>query len=80
MSKKINYEEVDLGRLEKIDDFLPKPEELVSKRGKVKVTMELSKESVDFFKGEAIKYKVPYQMMIRNLLDRYAKKFNSLTN
>ena len=80
MSKKIIYEEVDLGRLEKIDDFLPKPEELVYKRGKVKVTMELSKESVDFFKREAIKHKVSYQMMIRNLLDRYANKFNGMAN
>jgi len=38
----------------------------------VKVTIALSKTSVDFFKKEAKKYNTPYQKMIRRLLDEYA--------
>jgi predicted DNA binding CopG/RHH family protein len=39
----------------------------------VKVTLSLSKRSVDFFKGQAKKYRTPYQAMIRRLLDHYAQ-------
>jgi hypothetical protein len=38
----------------------------------VKVTISLSKKSVDFFKAHAARSKVPYQRMIRSLLDTYA--------
>ena len=37
----------------------------------VKVTISLSKTSVDFFKKEAKKYNTQYQKMIRRLLDEY---------
>jgi predicted DNA binding CopG/RHH family protein len=39
----------------------------------VKVTIALSKRSVDFFKRHAARSKVPYQKMIRSLLDGYVK-------
>lgn len=52
-----------------IKDFLPKPEDLVFKEEKVKVTLSLSKRSVEFFKQEAAKYNTAYQTMIRRLLD-----------
>ena len=58
-----------------ISDFLPKPEDLVLKEENVKVTLSLSKKSVDFFKDEAKKLDTPYQGMIRTLLDQYAQKF-----
>ncbi len=58
-----------------IKDFLPKPEDLVLKENNVKVTLSLSKKSVDFFKDEAKKLDTPYQGMIRTLLDQYAQKF-----
>lgn len=58
-----------------IKDFLPKPEDLVLKEDNVKVTLSLSKKSIDFFKDEAKKLDTPYQGMIRNLLDQYARKF-----
>jgi len=54
---------------------LPPPEELVFKDEKVKVTLELSKSSIQFFKREAKKRRTSYQKMIRNLLDLYANKF-----
>ena len=56
----------------RVADFLPSPDKLVFKEETVKVTLALSKQSVDFFKGRAKAQKVPYQRMIRNLLDRYA--------
>jgi hypothetical protein len=39
----------------------------------VKVTMTLSKKSVNFFKSEAKKNNTQYQKMIRQLLDAYAR-------
>ena len=53
--------------------FLPPPHELVFREDTVKVTMTLSKESVDFFKSEAKKNNTQYQKMIRQLLDAYAR-------
>lgn len=58
-----------------IKDFLPRPEDLVLKEDNVKVTLTLSKKSVDFFKHEAKKLDTPYQLMIRSLLDKYAESF-----
>jgi predicted DNA binding CopG/RHH family protein len=52
--------------------FLPSPEELALKDETVKVTIALSKASVEFFKNEAKKYNTQYQNMIRRLLDEYA--------
>ena len=58
-----------------IKDFLPKPEDLVLKEDNVKVTLSLSKKSVDFFKHESKKLDTPYQVMIRSLLDQYTENF-----
>lgn len=68
------YTDELLGRLEVIDDFLPPPDQLVLKEDGVKVTISLSKKSVDFFKAHAARSKVPYQRMIRSLLDTYADR------
>ncbi|MGD0026204.1 MAG: hypothetical protein ABSC37_16570, partial [Xanthobacteraceae bacterium] len=40
----------------------------------VKVTLSLSRRSLDFFKREAKKRRVPYQRMIRALVDTYAQR------
>jgi predicted DNA binding CopG/RHH family protein len=56
-----------------IKDFLPPPEKLVLRETNVKVTLSLSQRSVDFFKREAAKQRVPYQRMIRALVDAYAE-------
>ena len=48
------------------------PEYLALKDETVKVTIALSKTSVDFFKKEARKHNTQYQKMIRKLLDEYA--------
>lgn len=52
-------------------DFLPRPEELVLKEKKAKVTLVLSQKSVDFFKLVAKRQRASYQGMIRRLLDYY---------
>jgi hypothetical protein len=57
-----------------VADFLPPPHRLVIPDDGVKVTLTLSRESVAFFKQEAEKNRVPYQRMIRALLDEYAKR------
>ena len=72
MKQKITYTDEPIGNVRVIKDFLPRPEELAFQEQKVKVTMSLSKASVDFFKEEAKKHHTSYQAMIRKLLDLYA--------
>lgn len=71
MSGKIKYSDEPLGELKVIPDFLPSPQELAFREESVKVTMSLSKKSVEFFKSEASKYHTQYQRMIRELIDVY---------
>jgi len=70
------YTREPLGRIEVVDDFLPPPDQLVLKDDGVKVTISLSRKSVEFFKAHAAKSQVPYQRMIRALLDSYADRYS----
>jgi predicted DNA binding CopG/RHH family protein len=70
---KIKYTDEPLGKVEVVADMLPSPEELAFKEDTVKVTISLSKSSVDFFKQEAKKHDTKYQQMIRRLLDAYTR-------
>jgi len=72
MKRKTIYTDEAIGTPEIIDDFLPAPEDLVFREDNVKVTLALSKRSVDFFKQEARLHHTQYQKMIRHLLDAYA--------
>ncbi|RQD74311.1 MAG: CopG family transcriptional regulator [Desulfonatronospira sp. MSAO_Bac3] len=71
MKEKIKYTDEPMGKVKVVSDFLPSPEELALKDETIKVTITLSKTSVDFFKKEAKKYNTQYQKMIRRLLDEY---------
>ena len=71
MKKKIKYTDEPMGKVRVVSDFLPSPKDLVLKDETVKVTISLSKASVEFFKEEARKHKTQYQRMIRRLLDEY---------
>ena len=71
MKKKIRYANGPSGEVKVIRDFLPPPEELAFKEEQIKVTIGLSKSSVDFFKKEAKRHHTQYQKMIRRLLDLY---------
>lgn len=75
MSRKtVRYTQGEIGRTKVVKDFLPPPDKLVLRESNVKVTLSLSKRSVDFFKREAGKRHVPYQRMIRALVDAYAER------
>ncbi len=71
MSGKIKYTDEPIGNPRVVRDFLPSPEELAFREQDVKITITLSKKSVDFFKAEAAKTDSQYQRMIRRLLDAY---------
>ena len=73
MKKKIVYTDEPMGDVEVVTDFLPSPAELAFREDGVKVTLALSKNSVDFFKSEASKHQTQYQRMIRRLLDSYVE-------
>ena len=75
MKKAIKYTDELFGDIKIINDFLPSPKDLVLKDENIKVTISLTKESVEFFKKEAKKYHTGYQKMIRNLLDAYVDSY-----
>lgn len=70
---KIAYTDEPFGEVEIVPDFLPSPAELAFREEGVKVTLALSKRSVDFFKAEATRHHTQYQRMIRRLLDSYVE-------
>ncbi|MDP8996007.1 MAG: CopG family transcriptional regulator [Pseudomonadota bacterium] len=74
MKKPVEYTAGEIGKLKIVKDFLPAPSELVLKDDNVKVTLSLSRRSIEFFKHQAKKQHVPYQKMIRALVDRYAER------
>ena len=71
---KRKYTNEPLGEIRVINDFLPPPAELGFKEDTVKVTLGLSRRSVDFFKKQAKKHDTQYQKMIRRLLDLYVTR------
>ena len=71
MSAKIKYTNEPIGEPRVIRDFLPSPSDLAFRDEDVKITIKLSKKSVEFFKSEAAKADTQYQRMIRRLLDAY---------
>lgn len=81
MKKKTNYSKTpkDISKAINssvlINDFLPPPDKLITKEDNTKVTILLSKKSINFFKDQSKKSGVPYQSMIKKVLDLYADKF-----
>ena len=80
MNEKIKYTNEPIGKIEVVPDFLPSPEELAFREEGIKVTLALSKKSVEFFKSEATKRHTQYQRMIRRLLDSYVESQEALTS
>ena len=70
MKRGIKYTDEPMA-FEEVTDFLPTPDKLVMRDDNVKVTIALSRSSLEFFKSQAEKYHTAYQKMIRNLLDVY---------
>ena len=84
MKKKTNYKSAppelteSIMSSESIGDFLPPPELLIKKEENVKITISLSKSSVAFFKEKAKKAGIPYQTMIKTVIDRYSSHYQKL--
>jgi len=70
----VKYSKGEIGRVWIVENFLPSPDRLVLREENVKVTLSLSQRSVAFFKRAARQRRVPYQRMIRALVDAYAEK------
>jgi len=70
--RKVKYTDGPIGKIKIVDDFLPKPKDLVLKEETAKITISLTKSSIDFFKNVAAKHHTNYQTMIRALIDQYA--------
>ena len=75
MSARIKYTDEPMGSPKVVADFLPAPDELAFRDEGVKITLALSRRSVEFFKREAARHNTHYQRMIRRLLDGYAEHY-----
>lgn len=73
MKKKINYTDEPIQLGETVKDFLPSPSELALREKTIRVTLNLSEESVKFFKEAARQEGIPYQKLIRQVVDLYAQ-------
>jgi len=78
MSAKTKYTNEPIGEYRVIPDFLPPPDQLAFRDEGVKVTIALSKRSVEFFKSHAARNQTQYQRMIRQLLDAYVDAYAQL--
>lgn len=66
-------EAIETGR--RVKDFLPPPDQLIAKEDTKKITIALSRRSIEFFKKVANETHVPYQQMIRKVIDNYADHY-----
>ena len=84
MKKKIKYKRAtdaiaeSIAEAKIIEDFLPPPHELVFKEDLERITLNLSKSSVMFFKKKAKDVGLPYQRMIKRVIDLYSKRYQQL--
>lgn len=78
MKKKIDLD-MPIGKLTRVKDFLPSPEELMAEEEKVKVTMYLKKTNVDTLKNMAKKSHTKYQRIIRELVSRYVEHYSHVS-
>ena len=69
-------QDMPIGKLTKVPDFLPPPERLVPREISVKITLKLDTNTVKFFKSAATKHRMKYQRMMREVLKGYARKFD----
>ena len=76
MTRKIRYADEPM-ELKVVRDFLPPPEQLELKEEALKVTLTLSKPTVEFFKQRARRERGRYQRMIRRVLDLYAAHYRT---
>ena len=58
-----------------VPDFLPAPEKLKLKEPAEKITINLTKSSLSYYRKKAKELSVPYQQIIKKVLDLYAMKY-----
>ena len=75
MKNKIKYTDEPMGEPNVVQDFLPPPGQLMLKDDRIKITISLSKSSIEFFKKQAQKHHTSYQKMIRQVIDFYASHY-----
>ncbi len=75
MKKRIKCSNEKMGKVEIVKDFLPTPEDLVFREENIKVTLNLNKSSVEYFKKLAKDNGSQYEKMIRELPDSYTSRF-----
>lgn len=67
-----------IGNVTIVDDFLPPPEQLVPKKNTVRLTLDFTKESIEFLQQEAQSQDASYEVMIRKLVDAYVQQQGQL--
>ena len=70
-------DDMPIGKLTRVEDFLPPPSQLAVEEITTKVTIALKRSSVEFFKHAAKRHHTKYQRMIREVLDRYASRYRA---
>ena len=73
----IYTDDVDWSLGKQVKDFLPSPSQLVKKQEMQRITMEVPKETINFFKQKAKEHGGSYQLMIRELLMCYVKNYTT---
>lgn len=74
----MNHGDMPVGKLTRIPDFLPPPDELIFPKRAVKVTIALDEDSLNFFKKKAATIGTKYQQMIREVLRRYVSHYREV--
>lgn len=69
--------EAPIGKITRVDDFLPPPEVLFAEDDRVKITIEIEGSTLDFFKDQAERTGSKYQRLMRQVLKQYAKKYSA---
>lgn len=62
-------EDMPIGKLTLVPDFLPPPEKLIPREITVKITLKLDANTLKFFKSTATKHKMKYQRMMGTSLE-----------
>lgn len=77
MKRKIKYTSEPLGDFQIVKDFLPKPDELVLKERMVRVTLQLNKFTVEYFKknaGDKNDYRKVISQFVNDCTEGYSKQ------
>jgi predicted DNA binding CopG/RHH family protein len=77
--KKITYKDefegLNIDDMRVVEDTrLPSPAEIAQMLTTKKVTLSLTPYSISFFKSKATELNIPYQKLIRGVIDSYARQ------